>query len=183
MPDNAPVITSRGEAVSRTTLNRSALAALACGALLAGCVQQPESGTTAQAPRSFLQVATVEGDIRGIAGDGLVEYKGIPYAGLVAGSGSRPVNHGGNLARLGVWPVYDRGDAARLPLMIGATDSEFTMGPPEAQRAVSEQMMRYCTNFARSGDPNGEGLPQWPAYQNQNTLYFTPDGVESRNDS
>ena len=517
--------------MSRTTLSRTALAALACSALLIGCGQQPESGHSEQEPRSFAQVATVQGEVQGTADDGLVEYKGIPYAapptgdlrwrapqpalmrdtvlvaddygnrciqrpategfamndaftqpqsedclnlniyrpdngdarlpvmvwipggGLVAGSGSRPVNHGGKLARLGVvvvainyrlgsfgffahpelsardpdggrlfnyglmdqiaalewvrdnigafggdpgnvtifgesaggysvyalaaspaarglfakgisqsgygrrgqprvasltgegeapieemgvelaerlgtpeagldelraqpaekiveatdfgtfislatdgvvladdlWPVYDRGDAARVPLMIGATDSEFTMGAPEAQRAqllrfmsedvldamtpyygnetqrdtymyseyvfhaqnrsvavahekagnavyayrfampgvdverrelngetiygayhagdlpymfgnftgdhydptepdetqraVSQQMMRYWTNFARDGDPNGEGLPQWPAYQNQNTLYFTPDGVESRNDS
>lgn len=517
--------------MTRMILNQTGFAALACGLLLAGCAQQPQSEGTAQHPPSFVRVATAEGEVEGIAEDGLVEYKGIPYAapptgdlrwraprpplarasvliaseygnrciqrpategfamedaftqpgsedclylniyrpdnadaglpvmlwipggGLVAGSGSRPVNHGGNLARLGVvvvainyrlgsfgyfahpelsaqdpdggrlfnyglmdqiaalewvrdnigafggdpenvtifgesaggysvfalvaspvarglfakgisqsgygrrgqprvasltgegeasieemgvelaerlgtpeagldelraqpaekiveatdfgtfialatdgvvlvddlWPVYDRGDAAKVPLMIGATDSEFTMSPPEAQRAqllrfmsedvldemtpfygnetqrdtymysdyvfhaqnrsvavahekagntvyayrfampgvdverrelngetiygayhagdlpymfgnftgdhydptepdetqraVSQQMMRYWTNFARTGNPNGEGLPEWPAYQNQNTLYFTPDGVESRNDS
>ncbi|MYH32638.1 MAG: carboxylesterase family protein [Gammaproteobacteria bacterium] len=531
MPDNAPVVTSRGDAVSRTTLSRTALAALACSALLIGCGQQPESGHSEQEPRSFAQVATVQGEVQGTAEDGLVEYKGIPYAapptgdlrwrapqpalvrdtvlvaddygnrciqrpategfamndaftqpqsedclnlnvyrpdngdtglpvmvwipggGLVAGSGSRPVNHGGNLSRLGVvvvainyrlgsfgffahpelsaqdpdggrlfnyglmdqiaalewvrdnigafggdpenvtifgesaggysvyalvaspaarglfakgisqsgygrrgqprvasltgegeasieemgvelaerlgtpeagldelrsqpaekiveatdfsnfialatdgvvlvddlWPVYDRGDAATVPLMIGATDSEFTMGPPEAQRAqllrfmsedvldemtpfygnetqrdtymysdyvfhaqnrgvavahekagnavyayrfampgvdveqrelngetiygayhagdlpymfgnftgdhydptepdetqrmVSQQMMRYWTNFARTGDPNGEGLPEWPVAEYENMMYFTPDGVQSRKDS
>ena len=513
-----------------TMLNRFAFAALVCGALLAGCGQQPESGNTAQETQSFAQVATAQGEVQGIAEHGLVQYKGIPYAapptgelrwrapqpalvrdtvliadqygnrciqrpadqgfavtdaftqprsedclylniyrpdtgdaqlpvmvwipggGLVAGSGSRPVNHGGNLARLGVvvvainyrlgsfgffahpelsaqdpdggrlfnyglmdqiaalewvrdnieafggnpanvtifgesaggysvfalvaspaarglftkgisqsgygrrgqprvasltsegeapveemgvklaerlgmseasldelraqpaekiveatdfstfialatdgavladdlWPVYDRGDAARVPLMIGATDSEFSMGPSqgrreqlarfmseevidamtpfygneaqrdtymysdyvfhaqnrgvavahekagntvytyrfampgvdverrelngetiygayhagdlpymfgnftgdhfdptepdETQREVSRQMMRYWTNFARTGNPNGEGLPEWPVAEYQNTMYFTPDGVYSRND-
>ena len=187
-----------------------------------------------------------------------------------------------------LWPVYDRGDAARVPLMIGATDSEFSMGPSEGrreilarfmtdemfdamtpfygneeqrdiymysdfvfhgqnrgiavahekaghavyayrfampgagverrelngetiygayhagdlpymfgnftgdhfdptdpdetQRAVSQQMMRYWTNFARTGNPNGEGLPEWPLAKYENTMYFTPDGVIPRTD-
>ncbi|MYF57835.1 MAG: carboxylesterase family protein, partial [Gammaproteobacteria bacterium] len=51
------------------------------------------------------------------------------------------------------------------------------------QRAVSQQMMRYWTNFARTGDPNGEGLPHWPAAEYENTMYFTPDGVQSREDA
>jgi para-nitrobenzyl esterase len=31
-------------------------------------------------------------------------------------------------------------------------------------RTLSEQMMGYWTNFAKSGDPNGAGLPPWPKY-------------------
>jgi para-nitrobenzyl esterase len=30
--------------------------------------------------------------------------------------------------------------------------------------AIAQQANAYWVNFAKTGDPNGEGLPKWPAY-------------------
>ena len=40
--------------------------------------------------------------------------------------------------------------------------------------AISDAMATYWTNFAKRGDPNGEGVPAWPAFSDANPvlLYF-----------
>jgi para-nitrobenzyl esterase len=51
--------------------------------------------------------------------------------------------------------------------------------PPTAQdEAVSRMAQSYWVNFARTGDPNGAGLPTWPRYDPSKDLIFDfhPDG-------
>jgi para-nitrobenzyl esterase len=42
------------------------------------------------------------------------------------------------------------------------------MPSTDADRALAEQVESYWTNFAKTGDPNGAGVPAWPAFTETN---------------
>jgi para-nitrobenzyl esterase len=42
-------------------------------------------------------------------------------------------------------------------------------------------MSSYWVNFAKGGNPNGPGLPQWPAYsQSTDRVFMLGDRIEPR---
>lgn len=58
----------------------------------------------------------------------------------------------------------------------------FKLGRPygEKDEALSRRMMKAWTNFAKTGDPNGEGLPVWTPYTAQSPLTMLIDTDEGR---
>jgi para-nitrobenzyl esterase len=55
--------------------------------------------------------------------------------------------------------------AGEIEYVFGTLDISLPKVPWEAaDRALSEAMTTYWSNFARTGDPNGPGLPKWPRY-------------------
>ena len=50
-------------------------------------------------------------------------------------------------------------------------------------RKLSEVMMDYWTNFAKTGDPNGPGLPEWPRFDKSDILIHLDSTITSGPDT
>jgi para-nitrobenzyl esterase len=63
---------------------------------------------------------------------------------------------------------------------LGASQGPFpTPTPTPEDQAVARMVNAYWADFARTGDPNGQGLPNWPLYSpsKDEILEFRPDGM------
>lgn len=98
----------------------------------------PAAAGLAQAPAP---VMTECGLVQGVAEIDLTVYRGIPFA-------APPV---GNLR----WRA--------LPYVLQTLDCSDARLTP-CDWTVSGTVSTYCTNFAKRGDPNGEGVPVWPRF-------------------
>ena len=104
-----------------------------------------------------------------LATDATFAWNGYTWARLQAANGPAPV-----YAYYFHWPTAQSPDGsphgAEVALVFGNEDARRTAWT-EADRALSRALHGYWVNFARNGNPNGPGLPQWPRFAaNQPTV-------------
>jgi para-nitrobenzyl esterase len=63
--------------------------------------------------------------------------------------------------------------AAEIPYVFGAVTPTPDTPWSDGDRKVSDLMMSYWTQFAATGNPNREGLPTWPAFDEANDAHLT----------
>jgi para-nitrobenzyl esterase len=71
-----------------------------------------------------------------------------------------------------------------IPFVFGTLTPQQVIGctapPAEADRALAQTIMSYWVNFAMHGDPNGFGLPPWPAYDEKDVVQILGTTIEAR---
>ncbi|WBL81871.1 carboxylesterase family protein [Bradyrhizobium xenonodulans] len=71
-----------------------------------------------------------------------------------------------------------------IPFVFGTLTPQQIVGstapPAEQDRALAGTMMDYWVNFATRGDPNGPGVPLWPAYDENDVVQIIGNTIEAR---
>jgi para-nitrobenzyl esterase len=73
--------------------------------------------------------------------------------------------------------------SAELEYVFGTLDVRQGATWKPEDRTLSQQMMDYWTNFAKTGDPNGAGLPRWPRYDADGTILHLDKSIAAGPDA
>jgi para-nitrobenzyl esterase len=120
------------------------------------------AGTQLMTDTYFRCPATITSEWLSAQGGSVWQYQ---FERPLPGTGATSTRHSGELP-------YVFGEA-QLP---GSRRMGAIFGPTDA--SISELMQTYWTNFAKTGDPNGQGVPAWPQVEpnSPELVRFTSDG-------
>jgi para-nitrobenzyl esterase len=80
------------------------------------------------------------------------------------------------------WPGAPH--ATEIPFVFDTVEARYGKDLTPADKATAQAANAYWVNFAKNGNPNGSGLPNWPAYTSQGDVVmdFTSAGPVAKPD-
>lgn len=66
--------------------------------------------------------------------------------------------------------------AAEIPFVFGSYEP--ILGQSRDDKALAELMQNYWVNFAKTGNPNSDGLPGWPMHKGEHWMHLTANTGE-----
>jgi para-nitrobenzyl esterase len=75
--------------------------------------------------------------------------------------------------------------ATEIPFVFDTVAARYTKDLAPADEATAKAALAYWVAFAKTGNPDGEGRPHWPAYSagDDQLMNFTNDGPVAEHDA
>jgi para-nitrobenzyl esterase len=76
-------------------------------------------------------------------------------------------------------PAQRAGHASDIPFFFNTQAIKYEATTTPRDNAMGKTISAYLVNFAKTGDPNGAGLPEWPRYERAKDVImdFAPSGT------